>query len=1049
MTRFNVSAFAVRHPALILFSILMIAAAGALSYLNLGRAEDPSFVIKVMNVSAFWPGATADEMQRLVADPIEKTLQEAPEFDRVRTYTAPGAAYLQLQLRDSADPAQVPDYWYQVRKRVGDMAASLPSGVLGPFFNDEFGDVDSALYTLTAEGAAPRALKDEAEAIRQRLLEIAAVEKVRFYGVEDEKIFVEFSHRKLATLGITPQAIFDSIARQNAVVASGAIDTAADRVALRVTGALDGPAALAAVPVEANGRSVRLGDIATIGRGYADPPSYLVRQQGREAVAIGVVMRKGENILSLGDALAAATAEIRADLPVGFELTQIADQAHVVSESVGEFLHVFVEALAIVLLVSFLSLGWRTGIVVALAVPLVLALVMVVMDLMGMSLERITLGALIIALGLLVDDAIIAVESMVVRMEEGWDRVSAAGYAWTATAFPMLTGTLVTAAGFLPVGFARSTTSEYAGGIFWVVAIALVASWIVAVVFTPYLGMKLLPDFAKRSEGRKAAAGHHADGLYETRPYRALRAAVRWCVGHRVAVTLVTVLLFAGSVYAFGFVQQQFFPSSTRPELTVDIRLPEGSSFKATEAAVARFEKTVAADPEILTSTAYLGGGAPRFFLTMNPELPKANYAVFVLQTADQQARERVKARLEHFVAEGGLPEARMRIARLALGPPVGFPVQFRVVGPDPATVRPIAEAVRGVMAGDPNLVDPNLDWNERVKSVRLVIDQERVRALGLTPAEIGQTLETLLSGHTVTEIRDGIERIGVVARAVAEERLDLDRLPDLTITSRDGRPIPLSQVARLDYGFEEPILWRQNRETFITARADVVPGIQPPVASAAVWQKLGAIRANLPMGARIEIGGDAEESGRANGAIAKVFPAMILVMLTLLMIQLQSFSRIALVLATAPLGLIGAAAALLVFDQPFGFVALLGVIALAGMIMRNTVILVDQIAREQASGADPFTAVVDAAIHRARPVLLTALAAILAMIPLSRNLFWGPMAFAIMGGLAVATVLTLLFVPALYALWYRIRPPVATAAGAERGAPRLLAGPQLAVPAE
>jgi len=1028
MSRFNLSAWAVAHPTLIFFFLVVLSAAGAYSYMQLGRAEDPSFTIKMMNVSAVWPGATAEEMQRLVADPIEKTLQEIPHFDKVRTYSRPGVTYLQVQLEDSAGPADVPDLWYQIRKRVGDMRQNLPSGVIGPFFNDEFGDVDSALYTLTGDGVSPRDLKDRAEDIRQRLLAVPNVDKVRFYGVQNEKIFVEFSHAKLATLGVTPQQIFQSIARQNAITPAGSIDTSADRVHLRIDGALVGVDAIAAVPVEANGRSFRLGDIATVARGFEDPPVYTVRHEGKSAIAIGVVMAKGANIIALGQDLDKAIDEVRADLPVGFDIDQVADQPHVVEQSVGEFLRVFVEALAIVLLVSFLSLGWRTGIVVALAVPLVLAIVMIVMELLGMSLERITLGALIIGLGLLVDDAIIAVEMMIVRMEQGYDRISAAGYAWTSTALPMLTGTLVTAAGFLPVGFARSTTSEYAGGIFWVVAIALMASWVVAVLFTPFLGVRLLPAISARGHG------HDPHAIYDTRLYRMLRGMVAWCLRHRIIVVAATVVAFAGSLWAFQFVQQQFFPSSARPEVLAEIRLPEGSSFKATAAAVEKLETEIASDPEVMTYTTYSGAGVPRFFLAMNPELPKENYAAVVIMTSDEHARDRVVGRLNQFAREGGLPEARLRVSIFTLGPPVGFPVQFRVIGKDPLEVRRIARAVRDRMSDDPNLIDANLDWNEMAKTVRLVVDQDRARALGLTPQDIGETLQTLLSGLTVTQVRDGIELVDVVARSVPEERLDLDRLPDLTIAARDGRAVPLSQVAKLEYGREEPIMWRLNRDTVITARADVVAGVQPPDASSAMWAKLQDIRDGLPAGYRIEVGGAAEESGRANGALVRVFPVMVIAMLTLLMLQLQRFSQVFLVLATAPLGITGATAALLVFGRPFGFVALLGVIALAGMIMRNTVILVDQIGRERDDGADPFTAVVNATVRRARPVVLTALASILAMIPLSENLFWGPMAIAIMGGLTFATILTLFFVPALYGLWFRVKP--GDAAAVEEGHP-------------
>ncbi|WP_181702129.1 efflux RND transporter permease subunit [Chthonobacter albigriseus] len=1042
-SRLNLSRWAVTHQALVLFLIIVISLGGVFSYARLGRAEDPAFTIKAMIISAVWPGATSEEMQRQVADPIEKTLQEVPHFDKVRTYSKAGQTFLQLALKDSTPPAEVDDIWYQVRKRVGDIRGSLPAGVIGPFFNDEFGDVDSALYMLQGDGVSLAGLKTEAEAIRQRLLRVPNVEKVRFYGDQDQKIFVEFSHAKIAALGIAPQTIFDSIAAQNAVTPAGSIDTPTDRINVRVEGALDGVAAVEAVPVTANGATFRLGDIAKVSRGTEDPATYTVRHEGRPALAIGVVMADGANILTLGADLETAMEEVRADLPVGFDIEQVADQPEVVEESVGEFLRVFVEALAIVLAVSFLSLGWRTGIVVALAVPLVLAMVMVVLDLMGMSLERISLGALIIALGLLVDDAIIAVEMMVVKLEEGYDRIQAATFAWSSTAFPMLTGTLVTAAGFLPVGFAKSSAGEYAGGIFWVVGIALVASWIVAVVFTPYLGVKLLPDMKKHGE---SADSHAHGGNYQGRAYRILRALIRWCVRHRVIVVLATLMLFASAIWSFQFVQQQFFPNSPRPELMAEVRLPEGASFKATEAAMKKVEDRIAGDEEVTTWTSYTGGGAPRWFMASNPELPKANYGIVVLYAKDAEARDRVKARLDAWIDGGAVPEAQVRVSELVLGPPVGYPVQFRVIGPDPLEVRRIAYEVRDLVAKNDKTVGANLDWNDQAKVVRLAVDPDRARALGLTPESISQTLATLLSGFEVTTIRDGIEKVGVVARAEADERLDLEALPDLSITARDGMVVPLSQVARIEYAHEEPILWRQNRDMLITVRADVVPGVQPPDVSNAILPTLKPVMDQLPVGYRIEMGGSVEESAKANGALFQIFPVMILAMLTLLMIQLQSFSKLALVFSTAPLGLIGAAFGLLIGQQPFGFVALLGVIALAGMIMRNTVILVDQIGHDLDAGATPWDAVVEATVRRARPVVLTAAAAILAMIPLSENVFWGPMAIAIMGGLAVATVLTLLFVPALYALWFRVKAPVRGKA-AEAVAPTEEAAPTAALP--
>jgi multidrug efflux pump subunit AcrB len=1019
MKRFNLSEWAITHQALVLFMILLIGAAGLFSYFKLGRAEDPSFTIKVMNIQVGWPGATAAELQAQVVDKIEKKLQELPYLDHVGSYSQPGVAFIQVTLSDTTPPRKVKDLWYQVRKKVGDIRGELPRDITGPNFNDEFGDVYSALYMITADGMSLADIKKRAEDIRQRLLRVPDVNKVDLIGVQPEKIFIEFSHAKLATLGITPQQIFDSVARQNAVVSGGSVDTSADRIHLRVTGAFSGADAIAAVPVQADGRIFRLGDIATVRRGYEDPPSFLLREDGKPALGIGVSMQDGANILTLGENLKAAMKAVTAELPLGIEITQVADQPDIVDESVSEFLKTFIEALGIVLLVSFLTLGWRTGIVVALSVPLVLAIVFIVMNAAGLDLHRITLGALIIALGLLVDDAIIAIEMMVVKMEQGYDRMRAATFAWTSTAFPMLTGTLVTAAGFLPVGFASSSTGEYAGGIFWIVGLALIASWFVAVLFTPYLGVKLLPDFRKR-EARHAA--HDPAAIYDTRIYRALRGVIALCLRWRKTVVATTVVVFGIAIAAFGLVQQQFFPTSTRTELFFELRLPEGTAIGVTNAAARKAESLLAGDPDIVTYTSYVGQGAPRFWLGLNPVLPNTNFAQIVIVTKDLEARERVKARLEQELADGVLPQARARVDRFVFGPPVNYPVQFRVIGPDPIKLREIADDVRKVMAANPKLVDPHLDWREQVKSIRLEVDQDRARALGMTPQDVAQTLQTLLSGLTVTQYREGIETIDVVARAVPAERLDLDRLPSLTVATRNGVAVPLSQIARLHYEYEEPILWRRNRDLALTVRADIVDGVQAPDVSNEILPKLAGIKNSLPYGYRIETGGAIEESAKANASLAAVFPVMAIAMLAILMIQLQSFSRLALVFVTAPLGIIGATGALLISNRPFGFVALLGMIALAGMIMRNTVILVDQIEHDITEGHGRYRAIIDATVRRSRPVVLTALAAILGMIPLARSVFWGPMAITIMGGLFVATVLTLLVVPTLYALWFRVK---------------------------
>jgi multidrug efflux pump subunit AcrB len=1050
MKHFNLSEWAITHRALVLFTILLLATAGIYSYRNLGRAEDPSFTIKTMVVQVSWPGATASEMQTQVTDKIEKKLQQLPYLDRIESYSQPSVSFIRVTLTDKTPPSQVKELWYQVRKKVGDVRGDLPPGIVGPNFNDEYGDVYSALYMLTADGLTLAELKARAEDIRQTLLRVAGVNKVDIIGERPEKIFIEFSHAKLATLGVTPQQIFESVAKQNAVVSGGSVETSADRINLRVTGAFSGVAAIAAVPVQADGHSFRLGDIATVKRGYEDPPTFLVRQDGKPALGLGVSMQDGANIITLGENLKHTMAGIVAELPVGIEVTQIANQPHIVEDSVSEFVQTFAEALVIVLVVSFLSLGWRTGVVVALSVPLVLAIVLLVMYAAGIDLHRITLGALIIALGLLVDDAIIAIEMMVVKMEQGWDRARAATYAWTSTAFPMLTGTLVTAAGFLPVGFAKSGAGEYAGGIFWIVGLALIASWLVAVLFTPYLGLKLLPERARtgtapaqsasastasglrrlldqarsRLGGQRGTGGAHGhpDAIYDTRFYRSLRRVIELCLRWRKTVVAATVLMFIAALAAFGLVQQQFFPTSTRSELFFEMRLPEGTAIGVTDATAKQAERLLAGDPDVVTATTYVGQGSPRFWLGLNPVLPNPNFAQIVIVTSDLEARERVKARLERAIAEGALPQARVRVDRFVFGPPVGFPVQFRIIGPDAMKVRAIAEEVRKVMAANPKIVDPHLDWSEQVKSIRLEVDQDRARALGLTPQDVAQTLQTLLSGYTVTQYREGIEHIDVIARAVAAERLELNRLPALTIATRNGLAVPLSQIARLIYEYEEPILWRRNRDLVLTVRGDIVDRVQAPDVSNEVKSKLKGIEDALPYGYRIETGGSIEESLKANTALAAVFPVMAIVMLAFLMIQLQSFSRLSLVVVTAPLGLIGATGALLIANRPFGFVALLGLIALAGMIMRNTVILVDQIDRDIADGHGRHRAVIDATVRRARPVVLTALAAILGMIPLARSIFWGPMAITIMGGLFVATILTLLVVPALYSLWFRVR---------------------------
>ncbi len=1013
----------------------------------MGRAEDPSFTIKTAIVSASWPGATSEEMQLQVAERVEDKLRQTPKLDFLRTYCLPERMLILVQLRDQVRGEAVLDTWYQVRKKLDDIRHTLPPGVLGPNVNDEYGDVYSAIYAFTGNDFSPAELKRIAETTRKRLVRLPDVEKVDLIGEQDQKIFVEFSHKKLSTLAISPQQIFDSVARQNSVTPSGKIDTATDRVYVRVDGAFDAVQTISEVPIQGNGRVFKLGDIAEVKRGYEDPPSYTVRFDGKPAIALGVVMNKGGNVLQLGKYLDQAMKEVKANLPAGIDVGSISFQPKVVDESVGEFTRSFIEALLIVLAVSFLSLGIRTGIVVALSVPSVLAISLVIMNSIGMNLDRISLGALILALGLLVDDAIIAVEMMAVKLEQGWSRTDAATFAWTSTAFPMLSGTIITAAGFLPVGFAKSVAGEYAGGIFWVVGIALMTSWFVAVVFTPYLGVLLLPE-----------RHHHAKSAhdtYHTPFYRWLRSLVTTCVRYPWVTVSVTLCMFIAAMFGFTKLQQQFFPLSSRPELMVDIKMPEGASFAATSKMVANVEREIesyreahpakeegkhllpdwlarwmhhvdAAGEDIQYYTSYTGAGAARFFLALNPDLPNNSFAKVVIQTSGVQARESLRAYLlERFNQNPVFAEPRLRVLRLDFGPPVGFPVQFRVLGVDRSKVHEIATQVRDIMRTEPAAVDVNLEWSEPSKTVRLEVDQDRARAMGLNTQEIASNLQTLLSGVPIAQFREQTESVDVIARAVSDERLKMDSIPDLSLMTNLGRAVPLSQVAKIHHEFEAPILWRRNQETMLTVRCDVKDGNQAPDVTNRILPKLKEVILNLPPGYRIEKGGAVEESEKANQALFSMFPIMILVMLTFLMLQVQDFRKAFLVFGIAPLGLIGAVAFLLFFNAPFGFVALLGVIALAGMDMRNSVILIDQIQQDMAQGLSQWEAVIESAVRRARPVILTAATAILAMIPLTRSVFWGPMAIAIMGGLSVATFLTLLNLPALFVILFRVRPDV------------------------
>src|SRR6266571_3997954 len=1013
MITFNLSELAVRERAVTLFLIIAIAIAGTFAFFKLGRAEDPTFTIKVLTVTTAWPGATAQEMQDLVAEPLEKRLQELRWYDRVETMTRPGLAFMTLTLNDRTPPAEVPEQFYQARQKLSDEARNLPSGALGPFVNDEYSDVTFALYALKAPGMAPRLLVRQAETVRQQLLHVPGVKKVNILGERLERIFVEFSYPRLVALGIGAQDIFAALRNQNAVTPAGSIDTKGPQVFVRLDGAYDDLRKIADTPIVAGGRNLKLSDVAKVRRGYEDPSTFLIRHQGQPALALSVVMQEGWNGLDLGKTLEREVKTISSGLPLGITLSKVTDQAVNITEAVDEFMLKFFVALGVVLVVSLLSLGWRVGIVVAAAVPLTLAAVFVIMLDTGRVFDRITLGALILALGLLVDDAIIAIETMVVKMEEGMDRIQAAAYAWSHTAAPMLSGTLVTVIGFLPVGFARSTAGEYAGNIFWIVGFSLIASWIVAVVFTPYLGVKLLPEI-------KAVKGGHA-GIYSTPRYQRLRQLVTWCVRKKYTVAGIVVGAFLMAGGGMAVVKKQFFPNSDRPELLVEVQLPSGTSIETTSAAAKRIEHWLSQQPESKIVTSYIGAGAPRFFFSYNPELPDPSFAKIVVLTANAEARDRLKLRLRQAAADGVAPEARIRATQLVFGPYSPFPVAFRVMGPDPAKLREIARSVEEIMRNDPNMRTVNVDWGERVPKLHFVLDQERLQLIGLSPEEAAQQLQFLLNGQTITQVRENIRAVNIVARSAGPERLDPTKLENFTLTTRNGKPIPLSQIGRVEIQPEDPLIKRRDRVPTITVRGDNIETTQPPDVSSRIWAKIAPLRKALPENYRIEMAGSIEEAGKANSALAPLFPLMLLLMLAVIIIQVRSFSAMWMVMLTGPLGLIGAVPALLIFHQPFGFNAILGLIGLSGILMRNTLILIGQIHSNQANGLDPYHAIIEATVQRSRPVILTALAAVLAFIPLTHSVFWGSMAYVLIGGTAVGTVLTLAFLPALYAIWFRV----------------------------
>lgn len=1017
---FNLSALAVRERAVTLFFIMLLAAAGIYAFVKLGRAEDPSFTIKTLTVTTVWPGATAREMQDLVAEPLEKRVQELTWYDRVETMTRPGLAFLTVTLKHSTPPSAVEEEFYQARKKLGDEARALPPGVIGPFVNDEYSDVSFALYALKAKGMPMRELVRQAEVIRQDLLHVPGVKKINILGERPERIYVEFSHSKLATLGVSAQDLAAALQRQNTVTPAGSIDTNGSQVFIRLDGAYDSVEAIADTPIVGAGRTLKLSDLAEVRRGYEDPATYIIRHQGEPAIMLGVVMQQGWNGLKLGEALEERSAVIARTLPLGITLAKVSDQAVNITAAVDEFMKKFAMALGVVLLVSLLSLGWRVGIVVAAAVPLTLAIVFLIMLETGRFFDRITLGALIIALGLLVDDAIIAIEVMVVKMEEGMDRIKAAAYAWSHTAAPMLSGTLVTIAGFLPVGFARSTAGEYAGNIFWVVGFALIVSWLVAVVFTPYLGVKLLPAI-KPVEG-----GHHA--IYDTPNYRRLRGVISFTVRHKYLTCAVVAVAFALSGAGMATVKQQFFPTSDRPEVLVEVRLPEGSSIETTTATVEKLEHWLKDQPDAKIVTSYIGQGAPRFFFAMAPELPNPAFAKIVVLTADANAREALKHRLRTALSDGLAPEAYVRVTQLVFGPYTPFPVEFRIIGPNPDKLYEISDKALDVMRGVPDVRQANRDWGNRAPVLRFMPDQDRLNLIGLSSSEAAQQLQLLLTGIPVTQVRENIRSVSVVARSAGDSRLDPTRLADFSLSSRDGRKMPLDQIGHSEIRLEEPIMKRRDRMPVITIRSDINEATQPPEVSKQALAALQPLIASLPAGYRVEMGGNIEEATMANDALLPVFPAMIAATLIIIILQVRSLSTMTMVLMTAPLGLVGVVPTLILFNQPFGFNAILGLIGLAGILMRNTLILTEQIKENQAAGLDDYRAVVEATVQRTRPVVLTALAAVLAFIPLTHSVFWGSMAYTLIGGTAVGTVLILLFLPALYATWFRIK-PTATAA--------------------
>ncbi|HCR0955720.1 efflux RND transporter permease subunit [Enterobacter asburiae] len=1014
-SRFNLSALAVRERSITLFLIVLVTIAGIYAFFGLGRAEDPPFTVKQMTVITVWPGATAQEIQDQVAEPLEKRLQELKWYDRTETYTRPGMAFITLSLQDKTPPAEVQEEFYQARKKLGDESQRLPAGVIGPMINDEFSDVTFALFALKAKGEPQRQLVRDAEGLRQQLLHVPGVKKVNIIGEQAERIYISFSHDRLATIGLSPQDIFSALNSQNVLAAAGSIETRGAQIFIRLDGAFDELQKIRDTPFVAQGKTLKLSDVATVERGYEDPPTMLICNQHEPALLLGIVMREGWNGLALGKALDAETAKINDSLPLGMSLTKVTDQSVNIRSSVDEFMIKFFVALLVVMVVCFISMGWRVGVVVAAAVPLTLAVVFVVMEAAGINFDRVTLGSLILALGLLVDDAIIAIEMMVVKMEEGYDRIKASAFAWSHTAAPMLAGTLVTAIGFMPNGFAQSTAGEYTSNMFWIVGLALIASWFVAVVFTPYLGVKILPAIPK------VEGGHAA--IYNTPRYNRFRQLLARVIARKWRVAGSVVAIFILAVLGMGLVKKQFFPTSDRPEVLVEVQMPYGTSIEQTSAATAKIEAWLGQQPEAKIVTAYIGQGSPRFYLAMAPELPDPSFAKIVILTDSETSREALKLRLREAVANGLAPEARVRVKQLVFGPYSPFPVAWRVSGPDVEQVHDIADRVKAVLQASPMMRTVNTDWGSRVPVLHFTLDQNRLQATGLTSSAVADQLQFLLSGVPVTSVREDIRSVEVIGRAAGDIRLDPAKIEGFTLVGNAGQRVPLSQIGKIEIGMEDPILRRRDRTPTITVRGDIANNLQPPDVSVAVMKQLQPIVDALPPGYRIDMAGSIEESGKATQAMIPLFPIMIALTLLIIILQVRSISAMVMVFLTAPLGLIGVVPVLLIFNQPFGINALVGLIALSGILMRNTLILIGQIDHNQKDGLEPFQAVIEATVQRARPVLLTAIAAVLAFIPLTHSVFWGTLAYTLIGGTLGGTIVTLVFLPAMYAIWFRIRP--------------------------